>query len=285
MTSLESLKEAVKKLKKAVEELERKKRIYEKAVRKYEDAKGKLVERILKTEAFKKCNELRRKIEFLVSNFPQYDNEAAKLINYFKPFNYKRKVIRLQPLEYLAIGRTIYIVPNPRIYMEPSVDEIFQILLKNADTIIPNVRKNIRKELTEFCRLGKELVAELKGELVAREGKFRMLSFEYPDQSEGLWSVQLSEQTYNKVAIYINFTTIVWAHRCNLRLINTDIGNEVSVDIDDIQYNPICYCELYDTLAEMLEEACEKLQAKKERCEEILKEMKKIVAPFVLSEL
>ena len=285
MTSLESLKEAVKKLKKAVEELERKKRIYEKAVRKYEDAKGKLVERILKTEAFKKCNELRRKIEFLVSNFPQYDNEAAKLINYFKPFNYKRKVIRLQPLEYLAIGRTIYIVPNPRIYMEPSVDEIFQILLKNADTIIPNVRKNIRKELTEFCRLGKELVAELKGELVAREGKFRMLSFEYPDQSEGLWSVQLSEQTYNKVAIYINFTTIVWAHRCNLRLINTDIGNEVSVDIDDIQYNPICYCELYDTLAEMLEEACEKLQAKKERCEAIIKEMKKIVAPFVLSEL
>ena len=161
MTSLESLKEAVKKLKKAVEELERKKRIYEKAVRKYEDAKGKLVERILKTEAFKKCNELRRKIEFLVSNFPQYDNEAAKLINYFKPFNYKRKVIRLQPLEYLAIGKTIYIVPNPRIYMEPSVDEVFQILLEHADTIVPNVRKNIREELAEFCRLGSLAVPDL----------------------------------------------------------------------------------------------------------------------------
>ena len=285
MTSLENLRGAVKKLEKAVKELEEKKRIWEKAVRKYEDVKGKLVEKILEAEAFKKCKELLREIKFLVSDFPQYDKEAAELLNYFKPFNYKRKVIRLQPLEYLAIGRTIYIVPNPRVRREPSVDEIFQILLENADTIIPNVRKNIREELAEFCQLGKELMAELKGELVTREGKFRMLSFEYPDQSEGLWSVQLSEQTYNKVTIYINFTTIVWAHRCNLRLINTNIGNEISVDIDDIQYNPICYCELYDTLAEMLEEACEKLQAKKERCEAILKEMKKVVAPFVLSEL
>ena len=279
------MKKAVEELEKAVKELKRKKRIYEKAVEKYEDAKRKLVEKILETEAFKKCKELRRKIEFLVLDFPQYDKEAAELLNYFKPFNYKRKVIRLQPLEYLVIGRTIYIVPNPRVRREPSVDEIFQILLKNADTIIPNVRKNIREELAEFCRLGKELAAELKGELVAREGKFRMLSFEYPDQSEGLWSVQLSGQTYNKVTIYIDFTATVWAHRCNLRLINTNIGNEITVDINDIQYNLICYYELYDTLAEMLEEACEKLQAKKERCDEILKEMKKIVTPFVLSEL
>jgi len=282
---IEKLKKAVEELEKAVKELKRKKRIYEKAVEKYEDAKRKLVEKILETEAFKKCKELRRKIEFLVLDFPQYDKEAAELLNYFKPFNYKRKVIRLQPLEYLVIGRTIYIVPNPRVRREPSVDEIFQILLKNADTIIPNVRKNIREELAEFCRLGKELAAELKGELVAREGKFRMLSFEYPDQSEGLWSVQLSGQTYNKVTIYIDFTATVWAHRCNLRLINTNIGNEITVDINDIQYNLICYYELYDTLAEMLEEACEKLQAKKERCDEILKEMKKIVTPFVLSEL
>ena len=279
------MKKAVEELEKAVKELKRKKRIYEKAVEKYEGAKRKLVEKVLETEAFKKCNELRRKIEFLVLDFPQYDKEAAELLDYFKPFNYKRKVIRLQPLEYLVIGRTIYIVPNPRVRREPSVDEIFQILLKNADTIIPNVRKNIREELAEFCRLGKELTAELKGELVAREGKFRMLSFEYPDQSEGLWSVQLSGQTYNKVTIYIDFTATVWAHRCNLRLINTNIGNEITVDINDIQYNLICYYELYDTLAEMLEEACEKLQAKKERCDEILKEMKKVVAPFVLSEL
>jgi len=282
---IEKLKKAVEELEKAVKELKRKKRIYEKAVEKYEGAKRKLVEKVLETEAFKKCNELRRKIEFLVLDFPQYDKEAAELLDYFKPFNYKRKVIRLQPLEYLVIGRTIYIVPNPRVRREPSVDEIFQILLKNADTIIPNVRKNIREELAEFCRLGKELTAELKGELVAREGKFRMLSFEYPDQSEGLWSVQLSGQTYNKVTIYIDFTATVWAHRCNLRLINTNIGNEITVDINDIQYNLICYYELYDTLAEMLEEACEKLQAKKERCDEILKEMKKVVAPFVLSEL
>ena len=279
------MKKAVEELEKAVKELKRKKRIYEKAVEKYEGAKRKLVEKVLETEAFKKCNELRRKIEFLVSDFPQYDKEAAKLLDYFKPFNYKRKVIRLQPLEYLVIGRTIYIVPDPRVRREPSVDEIFQILLKNADTIIPNVRKNIREELAEFCRLGKELTAELKGELVAREGKFRMLSFEYPDQSEGLWSVQLSGQTYNKVTIYIDFTATVWAHRCNLRLINTNIGNEITVDIDDIQYDVICYYELYDTLAEMLEEACEKLQAKEERCEAIIKEMKKTVAPFALAEL
>ena len=281
------MKKAVEELEKAVKELEGKKRIWEKAVRKYEDAKGKLVERILKTEAFKKCDELRRKIEFLVSDFPQYDKEAAKLLDYFKPFNYKRKVIRLQPLEYLAIGRTIYIVPNPRIYMEPSVDEIFQVLLEHTDTIIPNVRKNIREELAEFCQLGKELMAELKGELVTREGKFRVLSFEYPlsDQSERVWFVQLSEQTYNKATVYIDFTATVWAHRCNLCLINTNIGNEITVDIDDIQYDVICYYELYDTLAEMLEEAYEKLQAKKGRCDEILKEMKKIVAPFVLSEL
>ena len=98
------MKKAVKKLEEAVKELEEKKGIYEKAVRKYVDAKGKLVEKILEAEAFKKCKELLRKIKFLVSDFPQYDKEAAELLNYFKPFNYKRKVIRLQPLEYLAIG-------------------------------------------------------------------------------------------------------------------------------------------------------------------------------------
>ena len=278
---LENLKEAVKKLEEAVKELEKKKRIYEEAVEKYEGAKRELVERILETENFKKCKELQRKIDFLVSNFPQYDKEAAELLDHFKPFNYKRKVIRLQPLEYLVIGRTIYIVPNPKTYREPPVDEIFQMLLEHANTVISNVRKNIREELAEFCRLGKELMAELRGELVAREGEFRVLSLEYPDQ----WSAQLNEQTYNKVAIHIDFRAIVWAHRCNLCLINTNVGSEVSVDIDDIQYNPICYCELYDTFAEMLEEACEKLQVKKERCDEILKEMKKVVAPFVLSKL
>ena len=288
MASLENLREAVKKLEEAVKELEEKKRAYEKAIEEYEDVKGKLVERILKTENFKKCTKLREKTEFLVSNFPRYDEEAAKLLSYFKPFSHKRKIIPLgSPAQrlYLVVGNTIYIAPKPKARKYPSEEEIFQTLIEHANSIIPNVRKDIREELADFCRLGKELVAELKGELVTREGKLRILSFEYSDPWDKFWFVQLSEQRYNKATIYIDFTTAVWAHRFNLRLINTNIGSEVSVDIDDIQYNPICYCELHDTLAEMLEEACEKLQAKKERCEAILKEMKKIVAPFVLSEL
>jgi len=284
----ENLKEAVKKLKKVVKELEERKRAYEKALEKYEDVKGKLVERILKTENFKKCAELREKIEFLVSNFPQYDKEAARLLSYFKPFNQKKKKspVDLPTQElYLVVGNTIYTTPEPKVRKYPSEEEIFQTLIEHTDTIISNVRKDIREELAEFCRLGKELVAELKGELVTREGEFRTLSFEYSNPWEKFWFVQLSEQRYDKATIYIDFTASVWAHRCTLRLINTNTRSEVTVDIDDTRYAPLRFYGLYDALAEMFEEAYEKLQAKKERCEEILREMRRIVAPFVLSEL
>ena len=45
------------------------------------------------------------------------------------------------------------------------------------------------------------------------------------------------------------------------------------------------YHELYDVLADMCDEAYQKLQAKKERCEEIVRKMREIVAPLVLTEL
>ena len=269
-------------LEKSVEELQKAERIYNEALERFKQVSRKLASKIVGGENYKRCNELRRKIEYTISdsNFPRYDEEAVRLVDYFKPFRYKRKVIRLQPLEYLTIGRTIAIIPNTKMYRESTAREIFQILLEHADVIIPNVRKNIREELAEFCRLGRELMAEMREELVAREGKFRVLSLEYSEQTE---RVRVFWQTYNKVTIYVDLTQIL--RSCKVYLINTDTNSRDVVDMSDTLCTPLKLGELYDTLAEMYEEAYKKLQAKKERCEEILKEMKKVVAPFVLSEL
>jgi len=277
----EDLKKDITDLEESVEELQKAERIYSEALERFGRVSEKLASKIVEGEDYKKCNELRRKIEYIISNFPRYDEEAIRLVDYFKPFRYKRKVIRLQPLEYLTIGRTITTTPNTKIYRESTAREIFQILLEHADVIIPNVRKNIREELAEFCRLGRELMAEMKGELAAREGKFRTLSFEYSERSEG-WA-RVFWQTYNKVTIYVDLTQIL--RSCTVYLINTNTNSRDVVDMDDTPYAPLRLSELYDTLAEMYEEAYEKLQAKKERCDEILKEMKKVVAPFVLSGL
>ena len=269
-------------LEKSVEELQKAERIYNEALERFKQVSRKLASKIVGGENYKRCNELRRKIEYTISdsNFPRYDEEAVRLVDYFKPFRYKRKVIRLQPLEYLTIGRTIAITPNTKMYRESTAREIFQILLEHADVIIPNVRKNIREELAEFCRLGRELMAEMREELVAREGKFRALSLEYSEQTE---RVRVFWQTYNKVTIYVDLTQIL--RSCKVYLINTDTNSRDVVDMSDTLCTPLKLSELYDTLAEMYEEAYKKLQAKKERCDEILKEMKKVVAPFVLSEL
>ena len=269
-------------LEKSVEGLQKAERIYNEALERFKQVSRKLASKIVEGENYKRCNELRRKIEYTISdsNFPRYDEEAVRLVDYFKPFRYKRKVIRLQPLEYLTIGRTIAITPNTKMYRESTAREIFQILLEHADVIIPNVRKNIREELAEFCRLGRELMAEMREELVAREGKFRVLSLEYSEQTE---RVRVFWQTYNKVTIYVDLTQIL--RSCKVYLINTDTNSRDVVDMSDTLCTPLKLGELYDTLAEMYEEAYKKLQAKKERCDEILKEMKKVVAPFVLSEL
>jgi len=284
MTS-SSLKKDVEDLEKSVRELREERKIYRKALKRVEYVMAKLVSKIRGGESFRKCDELRKKIEYIISNLPRYDLEAMRLVDYFKPFNHRRKIIPLTSTNsYLVIGNTIYVVPDPKERRQPSEDEVFQTLIRYADIITPNVRKSIREELAEFCRLGEELMVKLEGELASRKGRFRTLSLEY-DHSEGLTFVRLGWQTYNKVSIYIDFTATAVVNRCTLHLINTNTGGKIIENVYDVCYSPLYFCELYDTLAEMLEEAYEKLQAKKERCEAIIKEMKKIVAPFVLSEL
>ena len=286
MRSLEDLEKALEDIEKAVKELQEKKRIYNEAYLKFEDAKGELLKEILETESFKKCHELQEKISSLISDFPQYDKEATKLVDYFKPFNNKRKVIPLNTQElYLVIANTIYITPKPKVHRHPSAEEVFQTLIEHADKIIPNVRKDIREELTEFCRLGEKLMAELKGEFVAREGKFRTLSLEYLNHPEGWTTVRLSWRTYDKIVIYIDLTRAFWARRCYLILTNASGKDELMLNTDEVCYAPLRFHGLYDTLAEMYEEVYKKLQVKKECCDKILKEMKKTVAPLILSEL
>mgnify|MGYP000052906193 CR=1 FL=1 len=85
------------------------------------DVREKVIEEVRNTDAYKRCEELRREINYLVFEFSHYDKEAIKLLNYFKPFSYKRKIIPLEKDRYLVIGHQIYVLSG----IDVSIHEIF----------------------------------------------------------------------------------------------------------------------------------------------------------------
>jgi len=286
---MEKTKEIKERLRRIVQKVEEKKTDYIRVEKAYKscfekaiEAANKIDKEIKNTETYKRCEELMSETRKLVREISYYKQEAIKLFNYFKPFSYKRKVIRIGG-GYLVVGNSIYTAfwSDERRY--PSLKEVFQTFVRYGDIVIPNVRRTIREELAEFYTLAKNLSTELelKEDFVVRKGEFRTLTlnFSYIVKSN---STLISQEVFDKISIRIDWT---YPPGCYHILLSSGENTESVEDKEAILANPLRFLELYDVLVDMCDEACRKLQAKKERCEEIIKEMRKVVAPHILSKL
>ena len=246
------------------------------------DALNKISEEIKSDETYKRCKELMEGIWKLVRKITHYRGEAIKFLGYFKPFSYRRKVVPLSSGYYLVVGNLIYRTSQSDRRRYPLLEESFQTFVRYGELIIPNVRKTIREDLAEFYPLAKALTAELdfRGDFIAREGRFRTLSL--LPYVEGFCSPLIEWEIFGKISIYIDLTYSPGI----FRIILFDSKNNKNMeDMGTVLVNSLRFLELYDVLADMCDEARRKLLAKKERCERIIKKMREIVAPFVLSEL
>ena len=284
MKEIEKIKDEIEKI---AQEVDKKRIDYIRAKEAYESCleKGfniisrRINEEIRSTEIYKRCKELINKVEKLVKKISYYKYEAIKLLGYFKPFSYKRKTI---PIDggYLVVGNLIYETfwSDQRRY--PSLEEVFRTFVRYGDIVIPNVRKTIREELAEFYSSAKSLTAELSFEesFVTREGRFRKLALNYSVSGDSPLTIW---ETYDKISIRIDLTLPPGTFYFAL----FDNNEEYLESVGTILVNGVHYHELYDVLVDMCAEAYQKLQAKKERCEEIVRKMREIAAPFILSEL
>ena len=286
MKKVEEIKEKLRRLCKKVEE---KRTDYIKAEKAYEscfeeasEVADKVSEEIKNTETYKRCEELMSEVRKLVKEITHCKREAIKLFSYFKPFSYKRKVISIGG-GYLVVGNLIYeaLWRDQRRY--PSLGEVFQTFVRYGNIVIPNVRKTIREELAEFHTLAEDLTTELKfGEdFVVRRGEFRTFIINAPYVvKEG--STLIGQKVFDKISIRVDliYPSGYW----HIIFFNSE-DVESTEEEADILGSPFRFLELYDVLADMCDEARRKLQAKKERCEEIIKEMREVVAPHILSKL
>jgi len=287
MKEIEKIKEELERI---VQEVDKRRTDYIRAEKAYESClekgldiiSGRINEEIKNTEIYKRCEELMNKVEKLVKEISYYKYEAIKLFSYFKPFSYKRKVIPIGG-GYLVVGNLIYKTfwSDQRRY--PSLEEVFRTFVKYGDIAIPNVRKTIREELAEFHTPAKSLTAELGFEknFVTRMGKFRKLILNFILDYSGSSLPLTSWEVYDKISIRIDL--VYPPGTCHFILFNND--EEYLESMGTILVSAVNYHELYDVLADMCDEAYQKLQAKKERCEEIVRKMREIVAPLVLTEL
>ncbi|MCD6209534.1 MAG: hypothetical protein J7J01_01330 [Methanophagales archaeon] len=285
MKEIEKIKEELERI---AQEVDKKRIDYIRAEEAYESClekalntlNGRISREIKDTEIYKRCKELMNRVWKLVKKISYYKYEAIKLFGYFKPFSYKRRVIPLGG-GYLIVGNLIYETfwSDQRRY--PTLEEVFRTFVRYGDEVVPYVRRTIREELAEFHTLAKSLTAELYFDenIVTREGEFRVLILNPHVKYKGSL---ISYEAFDKISIRVDLTYPPGT----FRIILFNDGNIRSVeDIGTVLVNSLRFLELYDVLADMCDEAYQKLQAKKERCEEIVRKMREIAAPFVLSEL
>jgi len=279
-------------LRRILQNVEERRMSYIRCTEKAEEAIERLKERIKESESYRKCAQLIEEIQKSLKEISDYEGEVVKLFTYFKPFSYKRKVIDAFDGR-LAVGTTIYeIYRGSRKYSSP--EECLQLFMRNADDIIPNVRKSIREDLIAFHELVEALNAEKirDGEILAcRKGEFKAIYYDLPRvfkfgngriEIEGV--PNLEEGHFQRVCICVERDNYHKILKPKLYLYKTrDMYYER--DLSEVLVEKIVYNELYGVFVDICEEVCQKLRPVRRKYEEIMRRLREIMAPYLLSNL
>ena len=214
-----------------------------------------------------------------------------------KPFHAKRRKARIEEAEnlykiclneaFVTISKIREEIKNTEIYKR--CEELIREVLKLTREITYFRWKATkllsyfsREELAEVHTLVDTLSAELdfEGDFVTCNGTFKTLTVNYfaTDESD----VLTSWRTFDKISIRIDVTYPPGT--CTIILFS-DGRVKSKIELGVALVDTLYFLELYDVLADMCSKAHQKLQAKKKRCEEIMSEICKVAAPYILSEL
>ena len=299
---VEGLTQEMRKKKREIEELEE---LIRRKKGELEELRGEIdtiIREIKNTDAYKRFITSFNKVKDLYWQLINSEYNAGKIFNYLSPFAYTRKIVPLYR-RYLVISRKVYLAPEYHGVVRkrrPSPRELFRTIVEYGDVVIPNVRRSIRDDLAELCELGKKLTAEISERIIiirfgygfelgkriaaripeakiSHVRKFRIWEL---DEFQGILDCEAYDgislhgpRSYSELYLsrgnppeFVKITT----HK----LLNTHKWDNIF----------LCPCEVYDVLAEMYEELYKKFSIKKEKCDKIIEEMKKVAAPYILSE-
>ena len=309
---VESITQEIRKKKREIEELEELIREREEEKRgkweKLDELRGKIdaiIEEIKNTDAYKRLINSFNKVEDLYRQLIDSEYNAGKIFNYLSPFAYTRKIVPLYR-RYLVISRKVYLAPEYHGVVQkrrPSPRELFRTIVEHGDVVIPNVRRSIRDDLAELCELGKKLTAEISKEIkIIRFGYgFELgerLAARIPEAKIShvrefrIWELDefqgiLDCEAYVGISLLGHSYSELLLHRRSSRghfFVKRTIHELLNTHKWDRLHRFLCPCEVYDVLAEMYEELYKKFSIKKEKCDKIIEEMKKVAAPYILSE-
>jgi len=224
-------------------------------------------------EYYSKCMHLQKEVRDLLLRI-ELDHlvKAMEALKYLQPFARKRAIVELERKKYgseiLVVGHSIYTTwtyQNPEEYSgrkEVSIQNMFYTIFKYKDKIVPLLRKTIREDFLEIVGLVEEIQRCLEME-ISRRGLFR------------IWSIEGGEvEAYHADKICISATSRFYRVHYSFR-------DEffASGDISELEK----FFEVYEVIYDILTEAHQRLREELKRNEERLKQIKEIVAPYVLA--
>jgi len=302
---VESITQEIRKKKREIEELEELIREKEEELEELEGKIDTIIGEIRNTDACKRFIDSFNKVFDLRWQLAGSKGNAGEIFNYLSPFAYRRKIIPLCRGRYLVISRKVYLAeetyPGVVERRRPSPMELFSAIVEHGDVVIPNVRRSIRDDLAKLCELGKKLMAEISKEI-------KIIRFSYGFELGKKLTAKISEakishvrefriceldkfqgtfdcETYDGIILHFliiprfpNFHSLYLTKRKPAKIVKIN-------PYELIKSHRFLYsCEVCDVLAEMYEELYKKLSIKKEKCDKIIDEMKKVAVPYILSE-
>ena len=224
-------------------------------------------------EYYSKCMHLQEEVKNLLVKI-EVDQlvKAMELIKPLQPFARKRHIIEIERQkwcsEILIVGHSIYTTwtcKNPEEYKGRrvvNVRDMFTIIFRHKDKIIPLLRKSIRDDFVEIVGLVEDIQKCLEME-ISRRGTFR------------IWRVEDEKVK----ACYADKICI----SATSRFYRVHYSAKDEFFASDMIYELAKLFEVYDVIYDMLTEAHQRLTEEFRRNEERLKRIKEIVAPYVLA--
>ena len=232
--------------------------------------------------SFRACEDLWKKIE--ESGLYFGDNllfEVGKIFSSLKPFSYRRVVIPLMEgdaKKALVVGSSIYVGDYVKIaYLRrryaPQEVRLAKYIIEYADEIRPYVRRSIREDFSELCELARKLRFSPPHIEISRKGDFRV--WDVGRKIIAAWKCD-------------EFLLESFAHSTSFILVMRKSGKVrryiLPADTKFMLRDVLSPIEHYDVLHEMFREYYDKLSDAAESNSGILREMREIAAPYILSE-